>query len=1768
MAVIRSPFSNYGSDEPTNIFEEAKPRPSRAVGVIGVPSTAPLNAKSSKTAEQTRLDSAMRTALAKIASSPVMTFKQKEAARQDLFKIYDSGTVTREKPNDSILERALKAVGGIALGPIGAAGRILSADAAVSRYTQSAIKELEDTTRAAFQGIPYVGKKLAPIVGTGSKPFSWDDFVRQGRDKDFRAVEFGNKFVDGIIDFATDTAFSPSTYVGVGPINYVGKVGRSALVARLGTKEMMAKYPQLAGQLDNIMRYGAAAVPKEVRAAEGIEYGIRFAGRILPKTDSIAAGITGKRGIASNVRAGIGDVMGKTATGTALRQALTPSSRAGFVAAQIGRNKGLDDVEVKRHVAAWTASKYAKGYKSSTYKKFISSVPQEVVEYATKVDASRLTAFVDNPALVPPPELAPLVDAFRTWQNGLLEEVNAIYRKFGVDYSADISEINRMDNFGIHHKITPQALRTIYTNKGVRTNFRDADLMFSEIGGATGAAMHRKYRAPRTLPDGTIEYDTFWGEKLMEGTIDEVNRIWRAKGKFDFDFFQTDLMAIADSYAYSMATARSRESFVRRLMDFGDDVAQPLLKKAVPDAQLVAGLEKNLTALRAARSALLRAVNKGRSKVVRTADDAVKFAEDILEKKSARVAKGLARTDAELAKVETIVAGLERDVHEIMQVAATKNAEDRGAFVQIYGAVIEEVKTLKNALAFDKAEELAAYNAVKKAYMEVFPNAKRVPKNVDQMMSAIKRAQGIKDAPQNREVLKRLKEVETQIRAMGDADPDALADLMAQEEKLTGLAEGFDVLAQVREGADYAEDGLLYGSTDDFAERVFDPNREPVPRVMSTRPMGAGDETMSTDEIAALRQGFREDPNSVAVHALHRDEVIDMREPESFRAFFDPEIGGAGDAVGFALRQSGIDPDGMFTRIYTDILENGVDPTAADIYPEIHDIVELLVHTGNHQFPDGVVDDDLMVDIFDTMREMFMDMGVAGRVANPELAADTAMMQVFRAMAEEGFERAQKPILVPSGVLYRKGNPMAEGAYSVVFPDAYSHTAKYGYRAGGPDPMPDWMFNTPTSPVHMFGAEDSEFVNTIYDDGFLDSSFDIGELASKTREEAEDLAAKNFVREGMEQEVRNLRGQAGALKGSGTKRIQKAEQAVKTYQESGTIDVTIGGRKATYTRESAVAELTRREERLNKAAVNLRERVAKRTETAERQLVSTEARLADQRDRVLTLLDQRKVLANWNDATSVRLREDIDLVRQATAVEPPTGPAGAQTRAWLKQVDDRLQAVDGIQDKRVKKAYDAVVTQLHADEAQLWMLDSMDIPFAEEVLKAAKAAEWGPRIVNDTLDGWSEIEKFGIQVPDEVLNVFKPNLEKLRNPEEFNKFKDLWYLSTQAMKIYATGTIGFIVRNAYSAQFMNFVAGVSTANMRDGLRAAIAYTKHGPNKWLDEMGVTDKAERDLWEMVIRGTDATGRGVSSDFIHPVAQGSKGEKIINNFYTRWFARKNDFVERAVRMPMILDSLRRGQTYDEAVYRTTRYHFDYSDLSRVDDFTKKNIVPFWIFATRNVPLQVTEQLLRPSTYTIYERFRERHPVEDGLIVPSWLGEMGPMGVVGNMVFNPDLPHIRLEQTVAQLSQPARFASTMYPYLKLPLELGIADKQLAFDIPFSDKYQDAKGLDWLMAKIGEIAGADNIARRDEDGNLLINPRASYGLNNLFPLLAQIQRLSGGVAGGKPSYEERQLTSILSNLGIPLRQIGESEQRGELIGRQFKIGDLVKELKNAGLVD
>jgi hypothetical protein len=249
-----------------------------------------------------------------------------------------------------------------------------------------------------------------------------------------------------------------------------------------------------------------------------------------------------------------------------------------------------------------------------------------------------------------------------------------------------------------------------------------------------------------------------------------------------------------------------------------------------------------------------------------------------------------------------------------------------------------------------------------------------------------------------------------------------------------------------------------------------------------------------------------------------------------------------------------------------------------------------------------------------------------------------------------------------------------------------------------------------------------------------------------------------------------------------------------------------------------------------------------------------------------------------------------------------------------------------------------------------------------------------------------------------------------------------------------------------------------------------------------------------------------------------------------------------------------------FDEAVARIRRVHFDYTDLSSLD-VTMKKVVPFWLWTSRNIPLQVTQMVTRPKAYIQYERIKREFPVNSELMVPSWIQKAGPLGAGLNAVITPDLPMVRLAQNLKDIGTPSGLIGMANPLLRVPVELWLG-KQVALDIPFGDK-RTANGVESAVAKVlYNLSGTQWADIDPASGKMMIDPKATYIIEQALPTLAQAFRLSGGKLGGKESLEERWLGNVLNWFGVPYRQIGESQQRGETIRRKFNLQDLEKELK------
>jgi hypothetical protein len=157
-----------------------------------------------------------------------------------------------------------------------------------------------------------------------------------------------------------------------------------------------------------------------------------------------------------------------------------------------------------------------------------------------------------------------------------------------------------------------------------------------------------------------------------------------------------------------------------------------------------------------------------------------------------------------------------------------------------------------------------------------------------------------------------------------------------------------------------------------------------------------------------------------------------------------------------------------------------------------------------------------------------------------------------------------------------------------------------------------------------------------------------------------------------------------------------------------------------------------------------------------------------------------------------------------------------------------------------------------------------------------------------------------------------------------------------------------------------------------------------------------------------------------------------------------------------------------------------------------------------------------------------------------------------------------VRLAQNLKDITTPSGLIGQMTPLLRVPAELWLG-KQVALDIPFGDK-RAAQGVETAVAKVLYSLSGTAYADYDANGKMMIDPRVTYVIEQALPTLAQGFRLTGGKLGGKESLEERWIGNILNWFGVPYRQVGEGQQRGEAIRRQFELKDLEKQLK--GLIE
>lgn len=1534
----------------------------------------------------------------------------------------------------------------------------------------------------------------------------------------------GIGWLDKTYGVITMLATDPLNYVGVGELQYAGRAGRSALALRFGSTEMLEKYPQMAGLLDDVVRYGAAAIPKEIRAAEGITNGLRVAGKIVPKTEGVANALIAP---VTSARTAVGDALFKYAPN--VQKAVTPASRLVGVEYGVGYRSraglGATDEIVVAALANTSAQRYGKALATDSFGRWAWE-SRDIVKAAKDINAvDDIVNLIEDPIAyaAAKPEAQAVADSFKAWQSKVRGEVNDVYAKFGQTYGTDIAEVGFVEDF-VHHKITKDAREWVFgagkklngavnprTGKQIWTS---EHLSATDLTNNIGTVRYRKLTAG----------SEFMGEVLQTGTIKEINEIsQRVAG---VKWFETDLASVADSYAYSMAKTRGREAWARRMMDFGPDYIKPLIEKSIPSKDLVETLSKNHTKLRIAQRELREAVSIGGKTVAAYGRRSIKLAEQVLTKQGREVTANAAK----IAKIRAALDKVEVELVQAYEAAGKLSAAERGSFGDVHKSLYEMQRTLRAAL--DGAEQThgAALQVLKEHYAELFPNARSIPNNPDQLAEAILRKNKINVTKETKYIDERMEVLAKQIDEMPNTAEfeETRSAMMDELNNLQDHKDGIDAIADVRMNASYSPDGFVYGYTDDFLP--LPEGVEPYRRLTTYQP----------------DPNFPTNPEAVAMHAPDELSLIDLRVGQNFRDVFgNPDMA---QVLGAAVRNAGLDNGDAFlnqARLYYEGAD--IDPMFSEFFPEQAQLIEMMDDFA--KMPHDELDNDMIVMAFDALDDQLRHVATAGA----EGAYDE-VDSVARQMMDDiiggiiNYDKRQG-MIIPS-VISNIEHPDLVGKFDVLMsPKWYDNIPKRGW-------------SNPADPVQR--VADSTMVQRILDKGYESASLDTYQRIDDVAKNLIDTELTAAEREVLAAEKRSLAGKKGAVTKSSNKKVNATEAAMKQYEESKTITVTINGKRTKLTREQGIEMIASVDKQVAKQEAAL-EKVIKQIEkdAGLPQLLKRQATL---QERLPMLFNQAEVLQRWTDEVGVKLQAEIDNMREILKQKPSKGSAAMQTHAWAKKVDAAIKTAGNLPPVEAA-AYKKIVTQLHADETKLAWLSYQGVPASMAQLNAAKKGYFNTQLIKDVEEGWKAIAGLGVQVPKELLEMWKPKLKNLMDdPKTFQKMFDAYDWYTKFFKTYAMASTGFAVRNAMSATFMNYVAGVPLEYMSQGVKMANAIRKHGPN-WLDHLGIP-MAQRPTYELAWRGTQVTSRGFGDTIAEPIIGGGVAEKIINNKVTRGFGKLNEFTERAVRLPMALDSAMRGHSLDDIVNRVTRYHFDYTDLSQLDK-SMANFVPFWIWTSRNLPLQVASQFSRPAAYNQYRKLHDASPVNEDIFMPKWMQTINPIGISGGLVATPDMPFGRLSQTVEMMNPfNVKFVGQINPALKVPAELLLLNKQAAMDIPFNqDRMVEAKGMDAAIAWVGDKLGLEPVGQRDpKTGKLMITPKAQYFAGAVAPPISKAQRLgyglTGGLTGGKESYQERTLTSWLNEIGIPLRQIGEDQQRSEAINRQFEMKDFAKWLE------
>ena len=452
-------------------------------------------------------------------------------------------------------------------------------------------------------------------------------------------------------------------------------------------------------------------------------------------------------------------------------------------------------------------------------------------------------------------------------------------------------------------------------------------------------------------------------------------------------------------------------------------------------------------------------------------------------------------------------------------------------------------------------------------------------------------------------------------------------------------------------------------------------------------------------------------------------------------------------------------------------------------------------------------------------------------------------------------------------------------------------------------------------------------------------------------------------------------------------------------------------------------------------------------------------------------------------------------------------------------------------------------------------------------------------------DGFARLD-MTTQAPEHIVDALT-QMVKMSDPKEIGRALKVFDTLTSMFKSYAILTPGFHSRNFLGGMFNNYLAGVSLSSYRSFLRADKIFISTLESTGNREkafaaigraMGASHmEAYRVVDSSAILKTSgqigstageigvgtigmAGGRGVSKLKATVKAKG-RGNVVIDNPLTRVNYMASERVERTLRGSLAYDTAIKGGDQFQAIDNVYKFHFDYEDLSLIEQRVMKRISPFYTWSRRNLPLQVEMLFQKPVAYSriglIQDNIERLSPQES--LVPSWFSEVGGFRLPfttpeGTRLYGmPDLPPLDLRKIV----NPQEFAGEINPVLKVPFELQF-DRQLYNKQEFRKGYVPFPEA-WSKLGIGAITDAIGMTKIDANGQRVGRDSDMYAIESYMPLLGRVRRLFPS----EDKYSRRAVGTWASMVfGLSVRANTESDQQGELYRRSKKVESINTDLQ------